>query len=205
MFAVIPAAGRSRRMGQPKLLLSLGGRTVIARLAEALRHPTIRETVVVLRREDEPLRAAVVECGATPLQPERDPPDMRQSVQHALDSIRERYQPAADAGWLLIPADHPLLSRQALERLLSEWEASAAEILVPTYQGRRGHPTLFRWRFAEEVPAIPPDQGLNWLVRRHAAEIVEVPVDDPSVIADLDTPADYAAALQRLKESDPRP
>jgi CTP:molybdopterin cytidylyltransferase MocA len=66
LFAVVPAAGHSRRMGQPKLLLPLRTSSVIARMIELLLRPEIAATVVVVRPDDEPLRAAVADGGATP-------------------------------------------------------------------------------------------------------------------------------------------
>ena len=71
-------------MGRPKLLLPLGAGTVIARMLAVLRVPTITATIVVVRPNDEPLRAAVAEAGAIPLQPDVPPDEMRQSVEHAL-------------------------------------------------------------------------------------------------------------------------
>jgi molybdenum cofactor cytidylyltransferase len=184
-------------MGQPKLLLPLGGATVIARLLAVLARPEITTTVVVLRHEDEPLRAAVAAQGAIPLQPEVDPPDMRSSVQCGLGELRARFTPTPEDGWLLIPADHPVVECAVLDQLLQRWGAGDCRILVPTFQQRRGHPTLFRWDLALEVPQIPPDQGLNRLLREHAAEMTELPVEHESVLLDLDTPEDYAALCAR--------
>ncbi len=195
LFAVIPAAGESRRMGQPKLLLPLGGRSVIARLLDALQHPMIRERYVVVRPGDEPLRAAAEEAGAKAIVPATPPPDMRTSVSHAIAEIEKSQAPQDDDAWLLVPADHPVLSRGTIDKLLACWNSTSATILIPTFEGKRGHPTLFRWKLARELASIPPDRGLDWLVQRHSEEIVELPVDDPSILYDLDTPEDY----QRLQ------
>lgn len=197
LFAIIPAAGLSRRMGQPKLLLPLGSATVIAQVLRTLRIPEIVETYVVLRRDDEALRRAVAAEGAHIVQPEVPPPDMRTSIERGLAAIAEQYAPADDEGWLLSPADHPALDRSVLFRLIQQWRATAPRILVPLHQGRRGHPTLFAWSLAREVAGIPQNQGLNWLVRRHEAEIAECPCDSPAILQDMDTPADY----ERLRQT----
>ncbi len=99
-------------------------------------------------------------------------------------------------GWLLVPADHPVLSAEVIERMLSAWQTTAADILIPTCQGRRGHPTIFSWKLARQVPGIPKDRGLNWLVRSTGATIEEVSTGDPAILTDLDTPADYEALKQ---------
>ena len=93
LFAVVPAAGESRRMGRPKLLLPLAGSTVIGRLLSVLARPEIVETIVVIRPGDESLRAAVEGAGATPLVPAVAPAEMRVSVEHALRHLQERHEP----------------------------------------------------------------------------------------------------------------
>jgi molybdenum cofactor cytidylyltransferase len=201
LFAVIPAAGHSRRMGTPKLLLPLGDKTVIARLLDVLDHPAIADRVVVLRRDDDKLASAVRAAGATVVQPSADPPEMRTSVEHALSYIEQQHHPPADDGWLLVPGDHPMLEVDVLNTLIERWQSGNDLIVLPTFQQRRGHPTLFRWSLAAEVPQLGPSQGLNALLHRHAAQVREIPVNNDSVLMDLDVPADYEALRQRLKQS----
>ncbi len=199
LFAVVPAAGHSRRMGRPKLLLPLAGRTIIARMLSILKRREIAATVVVVRPDDEPLRAAVAECGAIPLQPDVPPPEMRQSVEEALRYLERQFHPRPEDAWLLAPADHPLLDPAVMDRLISVWRHSPGKIVVPACRGKRGHPTLFPFRLAPEVFELPADEGLNSLLRRHAAEIEQVELDSRAVIADLDTPEDYARLLKDLE------
>jgi len=197
LFAVVPAAGHSRRMGRPKLLLPLGEKTVIARLLDVLDRPDIAERFVVVRPDDQRLRAEVIASGATVVQPQVAPPDMRTSVSNALAEIRQRHAPSAEDGWLLTPADHPMLEPGILDRLLQRWSQSDCDILVPTFKKRRGHPVLFRWTLTDEIATIPPDKGLNWLLQLRNDDVLEVAVDDPSVVTDLDTPSDYEALKKR--------
>jgi CTP:molybdopterin cytidylyltransferase MocA len=121
---------------------------------------------------------------------------MRASVQCGLDEIARQHAPRPDDGWILIPADHPLLVSQVLDQMIAEWERRAPLILVPTHAGRRGHPTLFRWALADAVRALPNDCGLNRLVHDREAEVCEVAVADRAVLCDLDTPDDYDELLK---------
>jgi molybdenum cofactor cytidylyltransferase len=198
LFAIVPAAGHSRRMGRPKLLLPLGASTVIARMLSILKRPEIAATIVVVRPDDEPLRAAVAECGAIPLQPENPPAAMRHSVEEALRYLQRQFRPRPEEAWLLAPADHPLLDPAVIDRLVAAWRSAPERIVVPACRGKRGHPTLFPFRLAFEVFALPPDQGLNSLLQRHATEIEQVEIDSPAIIGDLDTPEDYARVLEEL-------
>ncbi|MFN0052950.1 MAG: NTP transferase domain-containing protein [Planctomycetales bacterium] len=202
IFGVIPAAGHSRRMGQAKLLLPLGSQSIIARVLEVLRRPEIGETIVVVRRDDEPLLREVTAAGGMPLQPAVDPPEMRDSVALALRWLREHRHPQPEDAWLLLPADHPLLDPTVLDAMLSRWQRESCPILIPTAGGKRGHPVLFRWTLADEVDALPADAGLNQIVRRHAAEVVELELGNPSVLIDLDTPQDYARLLSATPPDD---
>jgi CTP:molybdopterin cytidylyltransferase MocA len=191
-------------MGQPKLLLRVGGATIIDRMLSALHHPGIAATVVVVRADDEPLRIAVLTAGGTVIQPPQAPPEMRTSVEFALAHIREQFHPDPDDVWILVPADHPLLDSSVVTALISGWNARQPHILVPTHASRRGHPTLFRWELADEVPRLPPNVGLNHLVKLHSADVTELAIDSPGILLDLDTPADYAALVGQVENSHPR-
>jgi len=200
LWVVIPAAGHSRRMGRPKLLLPWGPGTILSRLLETFQRPEISGCYAVHRRNDAPLAAEVARCGATSVTPVVDPPAMRESVVAGLAAIAAAAAPQPRDGWFLTPADHPLVSPSTIEQLLTVWLQHGRQegrIVLPTYQGRRGHPLLTNWEWTTRLEEIPPDKGLNWLLRNHPEQVLEVPVDDPGCVADLDTPDDYAAALRQ--------
>jgi|SRR5579872_670862 len=201
LFAIVPAAGHSRRMGRPKLLLPVGSSTVIARMLAVLVRPEIEATFVVIRHDDEPLRAAVAASGAIPLQPDTPPPEMRDSVEFALRHIERLFKPGPAEGWILAPADHPLLDSVVMDQLLTAWRTSPGRILVPVYGEQRGHPTIFPFGLVPEIFGLPRELGLNSLLSRHSALIEQVEVDSPSAIADLDTPEDYARLKAEFHDS----
>ena len=198
LFAIVPAAGFSRRMGQPKLLLPWGESTVIASLLTSLKKADVTQTCVVVRRDDDRLRIAIEAEGGWCVSLTVDPPDMRASVEFGLAEIRRRFHPRLEEGWLLIPADHPAIDVDLLRELIQVWKVKSPQILVPRHGIRRGHPTFFRWWLADEIRQIPPEQGLNWLLRTYDPQVVEVSVDQQTVLADLDTPDDYEQ-LKRLQ------
>jgi molybdenum cofactor cytidylyltransferase len=195
-FALVPAAGRSRRMGAPKLLLDLGGKTVIARVLAALSQAGLAERIVVLHPQDEALRREVEQQGGRALLPPSPPPEMRDSIALGLRQVAremaERGEEAdLDSPWILIPADHPVVLAETVTILLEAARRNPGQILVPTHEGRRGHPTVFRWKQALEMDQIPAGKGFNWLLKRNSAAVIEVAVASPSVLVDLDTPEDY--------------
>jgi molybdenum cofactor cytidylyltransferase len=204
LFAIVPAAGLSRRMGQPKLVMDLGGKTVIERLLTTLSLLSVDETVVVFRRGDEELTNVIKALGLPnvhTVQPDVDPPDMRRSVEHAVEALRGRYAPQTSDGWMLIPADYPVLDPSTLAELVAAWEATADDILIPQYGGKNGHPTFLRWGITERIQEIPDDQGLNWLRTATGISIRQVPVGSESILFDLDTPDDIQRVAQFIESS----
>jgi molybdenum cofactor cytidylyltransferase len=186
-FAVVPACGRSSRMGRPKLALPVGGRTVIEHVVGALRDGGVGCVVVVVGPHTPELVPLAAAAGAEVLALPEPTTDMRETVQRGLAWVSERHRPAPDDIWLLAPADHPAFTADVVRAML----AADAPIAVPVHAGRRGHPTLLRWRHAAGIRALPPGEGINSFLRSHAGEVCEMPVADPGVLADLDTPEDY--------------
>ncbi len=192
IYAVVPAAGRSTRMGRPKLLLPLGGVPVLRRVVDALRAGGVDRAVVVVAPRATKLARLAEDAGAIPCVLAEETPDMRATVACGLHHLEERFHPAPDDAWLLVPADHPTLSADTVRRLTAPRTAEPHfSIFLPTVRGRRGHPALVGWSHAAAVHAMPPGEGLNHYLRRQAAATCEVPVADPDILVDLDTPEDY--------------
>lgn len=201
LVAIVPAAGWSRRMGQPKLLLDLAGRTVIARVIEALHEAGIARCLVVVRPDDVALIQEVTAAGGEVVLPASDPPDMRASVEWGLRAVDR--QPDPCDGWVLVPADHPTLNSALVRELIAAWSAIPGQIAVPLYEGQRGHPTVFPWSLAEEVFRLPPELGLNHILRCDPTRVQEVVVSDPRVLDDLDTPEDLHRLQRELEQGSP--
>ncbi len=186
-------------MGRPKLSLPLGNRTVLDHVLAALRGAGIDQTLVIIGPHVAALGEIARAAGAQVLQLAAETPDMRTTVEHGLRWLEAHFQPLPDDTWLLVPADHPTLNAEVV-RLLHDSRESHPDhsIFVPTCGGRRGHPTLFTWKHATGIFAHPADEGLNTYVRAHADQALEVPVSDPDILCDLDTPEDYERLRQRL-------
>ncbi len=191
VWGVVPAAGLSRRMGRHKLLLDVEGRTVIQRLVDALLTGGVESVHVLVREDDRPLHQELDHTAACVHTVPTATPDMRSSVAQLLARLAAQVDPQPHDAWLLCPADHPVLRADVIRRLLETSAAHPGTIVLLTHAGRRGHPTLFPWPLAEAVRTIPPDRGLNWLIAHPPVPLIEAPCDDPSVLIELDTPADY--------------
>jgi molybdenum cofactor cytidylyltransferase len=191
-FALIPAAGTSTRMGRPKLALPLGDGTVLGHVVEALRQAEVQHIVVVVGPQVPELVVLAEAAGAAALLLPEQTADMRATVEHGLNWLERRFHPRDEDSWLLVPADHPLLQPRVVCQLLrAQQENPHRSIVVPAFQGRRGHPVLLRWQHVAGIRKLPAHQGLNTYLRGNTAATLEVEVESPSVLWDLDTPEDY--------------
>jgi molybdopterin converting factor subunit 1 len=191
--AIVPAAGASRRMGRPKLLIELDGRPLIARVVSALAAGGARPVVVVAPPADvpegPPIADAAARAGAVVVVPEARPAEMRDSVELGLAEL-ERAEGSQPLAVVLAPADSPGLDGPLVARLAKRWRERPEAIVIPTSGGRRGHPIVLPRGLAQSIVHLPPDAGVNALVARHEEDVVEVDVADEAVIDDLDTPDD---------------
>jgi len=199
-FALIPAAGKSSRMGTPKLALPLGDRSVLEWVLEAMRQAGVADTVVVVAPQGEDLAALAEKTKAHVLRLTEDTPDMQATVLKGLEWLERHFHPVPDDYWLLAPADHPTLNPAVVTELLkARTEHPAQSIFIPTHAGRRGHPALISWRHVAGLRLWPAGQGLNRFLRVHGEQFWECPMADPEILCDLDTPADYQRLVQGVR------
>lgn len=194
--AIVPAAGASRRMGRPKLLLPYADGTVLGALVGALRVALVSPIVVVASADDTEMRAW---CAATVANrgltvalnaaPERG---MLSSILEGLAALGGSGRLAGGRATLLIcPGDLPALRPETVVELLRRREAAGAGLAVPVHRGRRGHPLAVAPALIPEIERLDPCRGLRQLLDLHPGDLLNVEVDDPGCIADLDTPEDY--------------
>jgi molybdenum cofactor cytidylyltransferase len=204
--AIVPAAGASRRMGRPKLLLPYADGTVLGCLVGALRVAGVSPIVVVAAAGDAEMRAwcgAAIAAAAT-----TDAAGLTVALTVALNPAPERGMLSSilaglaalgGAGTLaggrtpllVCPGDLPALRPGTVVELLRRREAAGAGLAVPVHRGRRGHPLAVAPALVPEIESLDPGRGLRQLLDLHPDDLLTVEVDDPGCVADLDTPADY--------------
>ena len=102
------------------------------------------------------------------------------------DSLRTR---ALD---LVQEVVHPLIEVETIKALMISFRTAPLPILIASYQGKRGHPVLFSSQVYGEILAAPLDQGAKVVVRKDPTRVREIPLEDLGILADIDTPEDYA-------------
>ena len=191
--AIIPAGGASERMGKPKALLPYRGRTFLDTILDACRALGLQQRIVVLGDDADNILSGIDLSEATVLTnpaPERG----------AIGSIRVGIQAILNhpvEGALVWHVDRPHVAIATIEALLDRFRQEGEPIVVPSYQARRGHPVIFGRAVFEELLAVPDDQGARAVVRSDPSRVAVVPVDDPAVTEDIDTPEAYQELLRR--------
>lgn len=121
------------------------------------------------------------------------------------DSIAAAVRATPDAsGWLVLPGDLPLVRPETLQAVAAALARHA--VVVPHFHGQRGHPVGFRAECREALSALGGEQGAALVVRARAMlnQVASIEVEDPGIVADIDTVADLAEASRHIA-ADPHP
>ncbi|HLY76990.1 MAG TPA: NTP transferase domain-containing protein [Thermoplasmata archaeon] len=185
-LALILAAGASTRFGsQPKALLSVAGEPAIARLVRISREEGYAPRVVVGAHAD-PLRAALPSPKPEVLENTEWAQGRTGSIQRGLDGVGK------ETPVLLWPVDHPFVQAMTLRRLRTAAEHDAMGVwFIPTFEGLGGHPVLLGPVVCQRIADLRPAEPLRTLLPAFGPQVVRVPVKDPGVRANVDTPQDY--------------
>lgn len=194
--AVVLAAGQSSRMGATnKLLVDLGGRPMIQYIVDSLLESEVREIIVVTGFEENRIRSALKDRDIRFV----SNPDYDQGMSTSLAAGLLAASGETDAVMICL-ADMPLVTRRGINLLIANHDPVAChEICLPTYQGKRGHPVLWSRRFIREMLQIEGDIGARQLLTRHEEVVHEVPMEDPGVVYDVDTPEAIEALQNRFE------
>lgn len=186
--AVVLAAGASRRMGIPKMLLPWGRVTVIEKVVATLLASSVFEPVIVTGRcadqiatvlKDYPVRIAH--------NPLYESTEMLDSLKIGLKMV-----PTEADACLIVLGDQPQIEQYSINSLLAEYNRTRSLLIIPSYQHRRGHPWLVDKDFWPELLQLPASSNLRDFLDRHPVDIHYLDMNTPSILADLDTPEDYA-------------
>jgi molybdenum cofactor cytidylyltransferase len=183
--ALVLAAGLSRRMGRPKLLLELEGKTLLRWAVDGVvRH--VDETVVVAGPDDAAIRATLA---GLPVRFVTNPDPAR--GQGASIAVGVAGLSPGTGAVLIVLGDQPRLHRDVVPALRAAADRSGLPIVAPVYRGVQGNPVLFAASVFGELAALGEDAGARAVVLRDPTRVECVPFDLP-MPADVDTPTDFA-------------
>lgn len=192
IWAVVLAAGESRRMGRPKMLLPYGGKTILESLLDTILTTPIPRIMVVLGAERRKISSLL---SPYPVETVFNP-DYRTGM---LSSVQAGFAalPREAGAAVVFLGDQPFVSAAVVARLCEASARSPRSIVLPVVGGRRGHPVLIPSVFWDEIPSLSPEVGLRELIRRHGQNILEVAVEEEDILLDIDDPESYRDALKK--------
>jgi molybdenum cofactor cytidylyltransferase len=187
---LVLAAGESKRMKQQKLLMDYHGESFIKNIVRKASTSEVDYTLVVLGSHSkevyEEIQSYRVDSVYNPLFKE----GMLSSIQCGFNSIPKK----VDAVIVLL-GDQPMVETELINQLVNRYRKTREKIIIPVYQGERGHPVLIDVRLKDEIFSLDPGKGLRELMYSHLDEVYELEVDSPNILKDIDNIDDYNIAI----------
>ena len=187
--AIVPAAGLSSRMGQNKLLMPFGDKSLIEIAVDTLRASDVDEIVVVLGHEANLVRNQLAGKRVRFV----DNPDYRAGLSTSVRAGMEAAPKGANAIMIYL-ADQPLIEPDEINRLIQAFAQAkrvGKSIVVPFFGNQRGNPVILDGAYRETVLDIAGDIGCRRIIKRHPEQVFAVQMQTDHVIRDVDTPEDF--------------
>ena len=189
--SIILAAGESRRMGKPKLIMPFGESTMIDAVIHEAIHSELNQIIVVLGADREKIMSQIKDYPVIIAENPDFHHGMLSSVQCGLRVLPDN----TDAVMVLL-GDQPMIPVSVINNMIDEYRHANKGIAVAVHNGVRGHPLVFNIKYKPEVEKLNSDHSLKDLTRKHKEDILEVEVGTPVILRDIDTPEDYAKELK---------
>ena len=193
IWAVLLAAGESKRMGRSKLLLPLGTLTIFENTLDGLRQSGVDRILVVLGAFQNRIKPLISGSETESVFNTEYKNGMLSSIQAGIRQLPKEARAA-----LIVLGDQPSTPPRVVNSVIAEFHRTGKGIVIPVVEGRRGHPILIDLKYREEIAGLSPEIGLRELVHSHQEDIQEVNLKIPEVLQDIDTPEDYRNALESM-------
>ncbi len=192
IWSIILAAGESKRMEVPKMLLPFGNMTIIEKVIDNVRKSGINNIIVVLGADRNKILNTV-------------------ELEHVIHCFNDNYKkgmlssvqcgfkllPIDFKAVMIFPGDMPLISPEIVKKILNSYYQTRKGLVVPVYRGKRGHPLLIDNKYKYEIDKIDPEEGLRSLAGKFLNDLLEVDTDEKGIIHDIDTRDDYLNAIKQ--------
>ncbi len=192
IWAVILAAGESKRMGEAKLLLSFGEKTIIETVINNVIQSRVEKILVVLGSAREKIEQKIKNYSLKIAFNPNFRSGMLSSVHTGFQALPEHAQAA-----LVVLGDQPSISTSVINELIDAYKRTRKGIVLPVYKSERGHPVLIDMKYRSEVENLSPEVGLRGTVYNHPKDILEVDVETSTIFQDIDYMEDYEKELKK--------
>ena len=194
-WAIILAAGSSRRMGTQKMLLPFNKSIIIETVINNVLNSMIDNVMVVLGADHDKIRNALNHLPVQFCHNEQHGTGMLSSVMCGFRSLPENANAA-----LIYLGDQPGIPPIVTDTILEAYNEDLMGIVIPVYNHRRGHPLLVDLKYRWEIQKLDLEQGLRSLMHLFPEDVLEVEVDEPGILVDIDTKEDYTKATKQNKQ-----
>jgi molybdenum cofactor cytidylyltransferase len=188
IVGVVLSAGESSRMGRPKALLPIEGQTFLERIVAALKKTQVGKIIVVLGHDAENMTREIKHLPVEILINSDYQLGQLSSLQTA---VRHLQSDEHCDGMLVHLVDHPYIDGKLVDLMIQRFYEGGKLIILPRYQGKRGHPVIFSRSLFRQLLDAPMEQGAKAVVNAHAKETLEIAAGDEGVTIDIDTPDEY--------------
>jgi molybdenum cofactor cytidylyltransferase len=193
IMSVVLAAGESRRMGQPKMLLPFRGKTMIEHVIENIRKAGLESITVVIGAEKEKLPVLLQKLSVNFCVNNEYHQGMLSSVICGI-----RHLPENVSAILIFPGDQPLISPDTIAAVVKRRSPSDKGIIIPVYKKRRGHPVMIDIKYKPAILNLNQEEGLRSLAVSYPEDVCEIETDDPGILKDFDTYEEYLNELNQI-------
>ena len=184
--AVILAAGESKRMKAPKMLLPFMGSTIIERVISNTLASDVESVTVVTGAWKEDIEKAVSRYNVNIVFNGNYSNGMLSSVRCGIKSLPDNCHAA-----MVIPGDMPLISGSVINEIINSYITTRKRMIIPVYKGRRGHPFLIDSGLFDDIDRLDDNKGLRQLAQWYPGDVYETETNDNSILKDIDTGTEY--------------
>jgi molybdenum cofactor cytidylyltransferase len=192
IWAIILAAGESKRMKVPKMLLPFNGKTMIEKVIENVIRSEVFRTLVVLGSNRNEILGSISHLPINHCYNENYRKGMLSSVQCGFKNL-----PANFDAVLVFPGDQPFIEPDVINVIINTYRETGKGIIVPMYRKKRGHPLLIDCKYRDEIYTLEENEGLRSLSNMHQKDVFEVKTNSPGILKDFDTKEDYLNELNK--------
>jgi len=196
--AILLAAGESRRMGHFKQLLQIESKTFVEKCVDTLLEAGVDEVIVVTGHRESDVRRALGDRNVKYAHNQDYRLGMATSIKCGVQAASKDSR-----AFLISLVDQPHINSDVIRRIIDVYERMAPKIVVPTKDGRNGHPIILDSSLREEILQIDLQHGLRRVVHLHSDSIIKIEVPSRTVLEDCDIPEDYERIIKKITDEIP--
>jgi molybdenum cofactor cytidylyltransferase len=192
IWAIILAAGESKRMGFPKMLLSINGKSMLENVILNVIGSYIDHAIVVLGAGSELLTDITSKYSLKICLNDNYKEGMLSSVKCGFRNLPLDFEAV-----MIFQGDHPLITPKVINKVIEAYKNSDKGIVIPVHEKKRGHPLLINRKYIDKIDQLDNSVGLRSLAYTYPDDVLEIEINDPCILRDFDTYTDYLKVINQ--------